>query len=301
MTVSMKPSTDAAADEVALPAVEPQAAVMRAAERLERASRTGLACAPVRDVIGESDLALAYAVQQQLAVRRTGAGARVVGRKIGLTSPAVQQQLGVDQPDFGVLFDDMDVSGISIVPAGTLLQPRVEAEVAFVLGADLGADDGAELDVAVVRAAVDHAVAAIEIVDSRIAEWNIRITDTIADNGSSGLFVLGEQRLSLDELEPVDVTMRMYADDVLVSEGTGAACLGDPLNALLWLARTAQQVGDPLRAGQVILSGALGPMHSVTGGTAIRAEISGLGTVGVTFAAEPDHSDNPTTNDVKDQ
>ncbi|MDC5696511.1 fumarylacetoacetate hydrolase family protein [Intrasporangium calvum] len=274
MTVSTTTSSGTASD----------AAVTKSADRLEHAVRTGQPCAPVRELIGDSDLAAAYAVQQQLAQRRATAGARVVGRKIGLTSPAVQQQLGVDQPDFGVLFDDMDVSGTGAVPAGALLQPRVEAEVAFVLGADL---DRPDLDLATVRAAVAHAAAAIEIVDSRIAGWDIRITDTIADNGSSGLFVVGVQRLSLDEFEPVDVTMRMYAEDVLVSEGTGAACLGDPLNALLWLARTAQQVGDPLRAGQVVLSGALGPMHSVTGATTIRAEISTLGSVGVTFAAAP--------------
>ena len=279
-----------------------EAVVLQAARRLEDASRTGEVCAPVRELIGESDLAAAYAVQQTLAARRSAAGARVVGRKIGLTSPAVQRQLGVDQPDFGVLFDDMDVSGISAVPAGTLLQPRVEAEIAFVLGADLdsGDVDGGDLDVATVRAAVDHAVAAIEIVDSRIADWDIRITDTIADNGSSGLFVLGDTRVPLADLEPAAATMRMYADDLLVSEGNGAACLGDPINALLWLARTAQQVGDPLRAGQVVLSGALGPMHSVTGGTTIRTEISGLGTVGVTFAAAPTHSNDPRHNDPKD-
>ena len=217
-----------------------------------------------------------------------------MGRKIGLTSPAVQAQLGVDQPDFGVLFDDMDVSGISAVPAGTLLQPRAEAEVAFVLGADL---DGPDLSIDSVRAAVDHAVAAIEIVDSRVAGWDIRITDTIADNGSSGLFVLGDQRVSLEQFQPAAVTMTMYADDLLVSEGTGAACLDDPLNALLWLARTAQQVGDPLRAGQVVLSGALGPMHSVTPGSTVRAEISSLGTVSVRFASDPPATTgSPTTS-----
>ena len=293
MSVSTTTSAHAATDAV----------VMRAADRLEAAARNGEACEPVRDLIGDSDLAAAYVVQQQLAARRVQAGARVVGRKIGLTSPAVQQQLGVDQPDFGVLFDDMDVSGISAVPAGTLLQPRVEAEIAFVLGADLdGADSAgsADLDLATARAAVDYAVAAIEIVDSRIAGWDIRITDTIADNGSSGLFVLGDKRLSLDEFEPIDVSMRMYADEAIVSEGNGAACLGDPLNALLWLARTALAVGDPLRARQVILSGALGPMHSVTGGTTIRAELSSLGTVGITFAAEPTHSNDSKHDDPKD-
>ena len=274
--------------------------VLQAVERLEHASRTGEPCAPVRDLIGETDLDAAYAVQRRLADRRSAAGARVVGRKIGLTSPAVQLQLGVDQPDFGVLFHDMDVSGIAAVPAGTLLQPRVEAEVAFVLGADL---DGADLTIDSIRAAVDHAVAAIEIVDSRVSAWDIRITDTIADNGSSGLFVLGDRRVSLDEFDPVAVTMRMYEDDVLVSEGSGAACLGDPLNALLWLARTAQRVGDPLRAGQVILSGALGPMHSVTAGSSVRAEISSLGRVDVRFAPEPPATtSSPTTSSPqKDQ
>lgn len=263
---------------------DPDPTVLEAVERLEQAARSGEACPPVRDLLGETDLDLAYAVQHELAQRRSRSGARVVGRKIGLTSPAVQAQLGVDQPDFGVLFDDMDVSTHEQVPTSALLAPRAEAEVAFVLGADLEGDD---LDIETVRAAVEHAVAAIEIVDSRIAGWDIRITDTIADNGSSGLFVLGDRRLSLDEFEPVDVQMQMYADDELVSEGTGAACLGDPLEALLWLARTAQQVGDPLRAGQVVLSGALGPMRPVTPGSVVRAELSALGTVTARFAASP--------------
>jgi 2-keto-4-pentenoate hydratase len=276
----MKPSTDAAADEVALPAAEPQAAVKRAVERLERASRTGLACAPVRDVIGESDLALAYAVQQQLAVRRTGAGARVVGRKIGLTSPAVQQQLGVDQPDFGVLFDDMDCSGGQPVPFERLLQPKAEAEVAFVLAADLVAGP---LDVAQCREAVAYAVAALEIVDSRIADWDISFADTVADNASSGLYVLGAEHRRLDEVEPVEVEMSMSVDGEVVSTGNGAACLGDPLNALSWLARKAREFGEPLRSGQVVLSGALGPMRAVEPGAVVTAEISGLGSVTAHF------------------
>ncbi|WP_353952530.1 fumarylacetoacetate hydrolase family protein [Knoellia sp. S7-12] len=282
MTVSPEPTTDPESDT----------AVLEAVERLESASRTGKPCPPVRDLIGESDLERAYAVQHSLAARRRAAGARVVGRKIGLTSPAVQRQLGVEQPDFGLLFDDMNVSGLATVPTGSLLQPRVEAEVAFVLRADLDQDG---LNLGTVRRAVDHAVAALEIVDSRIAGWDIRITDTVADNGSSALFVLGEKQVRLDEFDPIAVTMRMTADDVLVSEGNGAACLGDPLLALLWLARTAQEVGDPLRAGQVVLSGALGPMHSVTPGTVISAEISALGTVSVTFASDAPEPANPPT------
>ena len=270
------------ADRTTATDVEPS--ILEAVERLESAARRGEACSPVRDLLGETDLVLAYAVQHELAQRRSRAGARVVGRKIGLTSPAVQAQLGVDQPDFGVLFDDMDVSALELVPTAALLQPRAEAEVAFMLCADLDEDD---LDLEAVRAAVEHAAAAIEIVDSRIAGWDIRITDTIADNGSSGLFVLGERRLSLDDFEPVGVQMRMYADDELVSEGSGAACLGDPLEALLWLARTAHQVGDPLRAGQIVLSGALGPMRQVTPGSVVCAELSSLGTVTARFAPSP--------------
>ncbi|MET8090260.1 fumarylacetoacetate hydrolase family protein [Micromonospora sp. NPDC005220] len=259
------------------------AAITQSARRLELAALNGVPCEPVRDLLGDSDIELAYAVQQRLTTNRVAAGARIVGRKIGLTSPAVRQQLGVDRPDFGVLFDDMDVSHLPDIPSGRLLQPKAEAEVAFVLGADL---DSENLSVAVVRAAVDHAVAALEIVDSRVADWDIRITDTVADNASSGLYVLGSQKVALTDFEPEEVTMRMYVDDDLVSEGNGAACLGDPLNALLWLARTARDLGEPLRAGQVVLSGALGPMSAVPPGATVRAEISSLGTVTATFSAK---------------
>jgi 2-keto-4-pentenoate hydratase len=254
-----------------------------AADRLARAAVTGVPCAPVRDVLGDTDIALAYEAQQVLTQLRLAGGARVVGRKIGLTSPAVQQQLGVDQPDFGVLFADMDVSGVAEVSAASLLQPKIEAEIAFVLGRDL---DGEELDAASVRAAVDHATAALEIVDSRVAGWDIRITDTVADNASSALYVLGDQHQGLDQFEPRDVVMAMTVDGEVVSQGTGAACLGDPLLALLWLARAARTLGDPLRAGQVVLSGALGPMAPVRAGSTVRAEVTGLGSVSVTFAKE---------------
>ncbi|WP_329416285.1 fumarylacetoacetate hydrolase family protein [Nocardia vinacea] len=236
---------------------------------------------PVRDLLGVGDVAVAYAVQEELTRRRELAGGVVVGRKIGLTSPAVQQQLGVDQPDFGVLFADMDVSGAAAIPARRLLQPKAEAEVAFVLKADLA--DG-DLDDEQVRAAVDYAVAALEIVDSRIADWDITIVDTVADNASSGLFVLADAGLTLEEFSPREVTMQLYSDDVLMSEGTGAACLGDPLAALSWLARTARAYGNPLRAGQIVLSGALGPMVPAPPGTRIRADIGPLGSVSATFS-----------------
>jgi 2-keto-4-pentenoate hydratase len=266
-------------------ALERRAAVEEAAERLAGAARTGVPCAPVRDLIGSDDVELAYAVQRQFVRRRLGEGARVVGRKIGLTSPPVQKQLGVDRPDFGVLFDDMDVTALAEVPSQSLLQPKTEAEIAFVLGGDLAEGP---LDDAQIRAAVAYAVAALEIVDSRVAGWDITFGDTVADNASSGLFVLGRNRLTLDEFEPVEAAMRMFLDGEQVSEGTGAACLGDPLLALAWLARTARELGDPLRAGQVVLSGALGPMAATPPGSVVSAEISSLGTVTATFSGGSD-------------
>ena len=261
--------------------------VTAAARRLRDAARTGVPCDPVRDLIGDADVAVAYAVQQEIVQGRVASGARIAGHKIGLTSAAVQAQLGVDRPDFGVLLDDMQYPDAAPVPMSRLIQPKVEAEIAFVLGSPL---DGEVSDDAV-RAAVDHGVVALEIVDSRIAAWDISFGDTVADNASSGLFVLGTQRLTLADFEPRETAMEMYVDGRRVSTGTGADCLGDPLDALAWLARTAQELGDPLRAGQVVLSGALGPMASVVSGQHVRAELTTtdgrhLGTVSTHFTEE---------------
>ncbi|MGW4339803.1 2-keto-4-pentenoate hydratase [Rhodococcus koreensis] len=254
--------------------------IAAAADRLASAAATGVPCAPVRDLIGADDLAASYAVQQRVNDLRQQAGAAVVGRKIGLTSMAVQQQLGVDQPDLGVLFDDMAFGDGEDIPMSRLLQPKVEGEVGFVLGADLV--DG-PLDAAQVRGAIEYAVAALEICDSRIASWDIHFGDTVADNASSGVYVLGTQRRTLDEIEPVQVVMSMEVDGHEVSSGTGAACLGDPIEAVVWLARTARDLGQPLRAGQVILSGALGPMAPITAGNTVTVTVSGLGTVTARF------------------
>lgn len=262
----------------------PVAAVAMAARRLGDAATTRTPCAPVRDLIGEADVSVAYAVQQQLVRERAATGARVIGRKIGLTSPAVQAQLGVDRPDFGVLLDDMDVTG-GPVPMSRLLQPKAEAEIAFVLGEDL-AQGPITLDR--VRTAIAQTYVALEIVDSRIRNWDIRFVDTVADNASSGLFALGD-RLD-DTIAPRSVTMEMRLNGQVVSTGTGEACLGDPLNALLWLAATAREFGDPLRAEQVVLSGALGPMATVTAGDHVEATVSvdgrSIGTVAVDFVGD---------------
>jgi 2-keto-4-pentenoate hydratase len=250
--------------------------IAAAADRLRQAARTKTPCPPVRDVIGRDDVSTAYAVQKVIVDERLAAGGRVVGRKIGLTSPAVQEQLGVDRPDFGVLFADMEIANGGVVPDGVLLQPKIEAEVAFILGRDL--DDEGD-----VRDAVEFVVPALEIVDSRIADWDISFGDTVADNASSGLFVLGDERLPLAKVEPAEVQMSLWLGGEQASQGSGRACLGDPLNALAWLARTARELGEPLRAGQIILSGALGPMVAVTSGARVEAELSGLGRVTVTF------------------
>ncbi|WP_041818891.1 2-keto-4-pentenoate hydratase [Streptomyces davaonensis] len=255
--------------------------IVAAAERIAGALASGVPCAPVRDLIGRDDLAAAYAVQAVLTERRIAAGARVVGRKIGLTSEAVQRQLGVDQPDFGVLFDDMAYADDDTVPFGRVLQPRAEAEIAFVLGADLA--DG-PLDREQVRAAIAYGVPALEICGSRIAGWDISFADTVADNASAGAYVLGEERLKLDEFDPVDVAMSMSINGEEVSTGSGAACLGDPVEAVVWLARTARELGEPLRAGQVVLSGALGPMRPAAAGDTVTATLSGLGAVTVRFS-----------------
>lgn len=260
--------------------VPTDADVQTAATRLREAAATRTACPPVRDLIGRDDVGTAYAVQRLINDRRIRDGGIVTGRKIGLTSRAVQEQLGVDRPDFGVLFADMGYANDSILPMDLLLAPRVEAEVAFVLNNDLvdgalGTDD--------VAGAVNYAVAALEIVDSRIEGWDITFADTVADNGSSGLYVLGEERVSLDVFVPSHCEMRMMVDGAEVSTGTGSACLGDPIAALSWLAQFAREVGQPLRAGEVILSGALGPMVPVVAGAHAVAEISGLGTVACQF------------------
>ncbi|MBP2329220.1 2-keto-4-pentenoate hydratase [Kibdelosporangium banguiense] len=236
----------------------------------------------MRDVLPDGNARTAYAVQKILTDVALAGGRRISGRKIGLTSPAVQRQLGVDQPDFGVLFEDMAVPAAGVADPGLLLQPRIETEIAFVLGSDL---DGPDLDEVAVRAATEYVVAALEIVDSRIAGWDITFVDTVADNASSGLYVLGAERHALDGRDLTGVRMELAdGTGVVVSKGVGSACLGDPVRAVLWLARTCQALGSPLRAGEVVLSGALGPMVEAGPDSEFTASLCGLGTVSVGFS-----------------
>lgn len=254
------------------------------AERLRAAYREG-AVPPLRDGLEPTDAAGAYAVQAINTRFWRDAGRVVVGRKVGLTARAVQAQLGVDQPDFGVLFADMRIDDGGVLLASAALQPKAEAEIAFVLGKDLDKTDAIASDVA---AAVAQAVPAIEIVDSRIADWKITFADTVADNGSSAFFVLGEGGKSLDGLDLYTCGMVLEVNGAVASLGAGAACLGHPLEAAAWLARTLATAGEPLRAGDIVLTGALGPMVALTPGDVIEAKIGGLGTV--SFRYEDDRA-----------
>jgi 2-keto-4-pentenoate hydratase len=263
---------------VPAPALEVGAA--EALDRLNEARATRRPCSPVRDLLPADDVDAAYAVQSAWAARQVAAGARIVGRKVGLTNPVVQKQLGVDQPDFGVLLDTMACPADVPIDITRTLQPKIEAEIAFVLARDLTAPVIGPADVA---AATAYVVAALEIVDSRIAAWDIDIVDTVADNASSGLFALGEQHVELGELDLPACLMSLHRNGAVVSEGSGSACLGDPLIAVAWLAATARNHGRPLRAGEVVLSGALGPMVPVAPGDEFHAQISGLGEVRANF------------------
>lgn len=254
--------------------------VEAAAKRLREAAQKGIACEPVRNLIGTTDLAKAYAVQEINTALRIAEGARVIGSKIGLTAPVVQKQLGVDQPDFGMLWNDKEVLNGGEVSMKDLMQPRAEAEIAFVLGKDLTRDRLTSVDI---LSAIDYAVASIEIVGSRIADWNIKITDTIADNASASHWVIGHKPVKLENLDLINCKMVMENNGKVVSEGVGKACLGSPINAMLWLAQKMQQIGKPMKAGDIILSGALGPMVSAKAGDNFRVTIEGLGEVSAAF------------------
>jgi 2-keto-4-pentenoate hydratase len=260
--------------------------IAAAADRIQSAYEALQPCAPVRDVLGVSDVAAAYEVQEHNTRRWLAAGRRLVGRKIGLTAQSVQKQLGVDAPDYGMLFADMAVADGEEVATHQLLQPRVEGEVAFCLNREL-ADP--QLTMADVMRAVDYAVAAIEIVGSRIAGWDIKITDTIADNASSGRYVLGNEPRRLGQFDTRLCGMSLERRGEQVSLGAGAACLGNPLNATLWLARKMAAIGRPLQAGDIVMSGALGPMVAVQPGDAFELRINGLGSVRALFSREVQH------------
>jgi 2-keto-4-pentenoate hydratase len=251
-----------------------------AANLLWNAAEVGEAIAPLRESFPGMTGEDAYAIQERNTERRLKAGARLVGRKIGLTARSVQQQLGVDQPDYGMLFADMTVADGEPVSWSRLMQPKVEAEVALVMERDLP-DPG--ITSAQLLRSVAFALPAIEIVGSRVENWNIRFVDTVADNASSSAFVLGNTPISLNGLDLRLAGMVMERAGEQVSLGAGAACLGHPLNAALWLANKMAELGRGLKSGDVVLTGALGPMVPVRAGDVFEARIEGMGSVRAVF------------------
>lgn len=217
----------------------------------------------------------AYRISKRMLARRVANGESLVGRKVGLTNKAVHKHFGIDEPDYGNLTNVMRFADGADVPVSELLiQPKIEGEIAFVLKRGL---QGPGVTASDVLEATDYVAACFEIVDSRIRDWRIRIADTIADNGSSALFVMSEQRADPTALDLSACEMSMTANDALVSEGTGAAALGSPLSCVAWLANTLGAAGDELRPGDVILSGSLGAVIEAEPDTDMRLTISGIG------------------------
>ncbi len=248
-----------------------------AAGQLRVAAESGVPCRPVRDVLGtSSDVDVAYQVQQRNVEVSLAAGRRVGGHKVGLTAEAVQQQLGVDQPDYGVLFADMCLADGADIDSGRLLQPRVEAEVAVIIDRDLDKGEHCVVDII---GATAYVLPALEIVDSRIQGWDITIVDTIADNASCGLYVVGTRPVSVGAVDLREVWMRMTIDGEVAATGTGADCMGNPLNAAVWLADVMCERGTPLRAGECLMTGSLGPMRPIGPGAEVFADLGPLGTV----------------------
>lgn len=254
--------------------------IKEAARRLREAEFKKEVCAPLREILGTEDLSAAYAVQQYNAKLRRAAGAKVVGHKIGLTSLAVQEQFGIDQPDYGLLWNDKEVNNGGEVSMSELMQAKAESEIAFVLSKDLNSDCLSMVDII---QSIDFALCSIEIVGSRIKNWDISITDTIADNASASHWLVAHKPVKLNDFDVVNCKMIMKKNGQIESEGFGKSCIGSPLNAVLWLAKKMVEMGKPLKQGDLVLSGALGPMVAVEAGDFIEVEIEGLGGASVSF------------------
>ncbi|MBR9859339.1 2-keto-4-pentenoate hydratase [bacterium] len=249
--------------------------IQQAAERLWQASKSKQVCEPIRDLIGPQNIEDAYKTQAINTEKRIAEGAKKVGCKIGLTSFAVQKQLGVDQPDYGMLFQDMQINPGETIAWNDLIQGKAEAEIAFVMKSGIEGEINADS----FKAAIDYASVSIEIVGSRVRDWDIKIADTIADNASASHFVLGNEKVDAANLDLVNCTMQLKVNGEIASEGKGEACMGSPLNAAVWLAKTMADLGAPLSKGDIILTGALGPMVALKPGDQVSAKIEGLGEV----------------------
>jgi 2-keto-4-pentenoate hydratase len=237
-------------------------------------SREGIA--PLTPRHPDATIEDAYRIQQAQVAAWVADGAVVKGHKVGLASLAIQRQMGVHQPDFGTLTQEMFHAEHLPIPAGTFMQPRVEPEIAFVLGRRL---EGPGVTVADAARAVDHVLPALEFVDSRISDWQIKIFDTIADNASSGGIVLGSRPRRIEDLDLRRMGCNLLINGEVVATGAGAAVLGTPLNALVWLANTLGPLGVALEEGHVVLPGSMTRAFPVAPGDTIVAHMAGLGSV----------------------
>ncbi|MEV6257576.1 2-keto-4-pentenoate hydratase [Nocardia sp. NPDC051911] len=250
------------------------------ADELERAERDRVAIDPLIARHPDIDVVDAYEIQLINIRRRLDAGARVVGHKVGLSSKAMQQMMGVDEPDYGHLLAEMEVYEDVPVEAGRYLFPRVEVEVGFVLGADL---PGAECTEEDVLAATVAFAPAIELIDSRIKDWNIGLADTISDNASSAGFVLGAQRVAPKDIDIKVIDAVLTRNGEVVAEGRSDAVLGDPVIAVAWLARKVASFGVRLKAGDIVLPGSCTRAIDARPGDDFHAEFAGLGSVRLQF------------------
>lgn len=249
------------------------------AEALYTAEHLHAAIAPLTEQYPDLSIDDAYAIQMENVRRVQQEGQVISGKKIGLTSPGIQQQLGVDEPDYGHLFAAMDVRD-GRIPTAQLIQPKIEAEIAFTLKKDLS---GGQVTLADVVEATDYVQAAFEIVDSRVADWKIKLIDTVSDNASSGRYVLGEKKLRLEEMDITGVTMELFRNGVLEQSGTATAVLGNPCLAVAWLVNCLFRYGVILQKGEVILSGAFSAAPVAKLGDTFEARFSELGSVKAMF------------------
>lgn len=249
------------------------------ADLLYQADQTKIAIAPLSGMDAGLTVEDAYHIQLYNVDRVVSEGQQISGKKIGLTSPGIQQQLGVGEPDYGHLFAAMDCRD-GTVKTDWFLQPKIEAEIAFILREDLTGGNVTEADV--IRATA-YVTGAFEIVDSRVADWKIKLVDTISDNASSGCYVLGEKKLSLDHVDLAKETMKLYKNGELVNQGDGAAVLGNPCRAVAWLANRLNDYGVVLKKGEVILSGAFSAAPEAVKGDLFEVEFSSFGKVSAKF------------------
>lgn len=249
------------------------------ADKLHRAEKERV---PIESLSGEYKLSLedAYSVQQINAGRAVRDGRRLVGYKIGLTSREAQKHFKVFEPDYGHLFDSFGILDGGKIELSTLIQPKIEGEIAFVLGRDLKGPGVTAVDAI---QSIDCVMGAFEIIDSRIKDWKITAADTIADNGSSALFVLSAKKCSLRDLDLVHIGMALSRNGDVIITGAGGAVMGNPLNAVVFLANELGKQGQHLRAGEIILSGSLGGMLPIRPGDAFTCEFANLGRVSVRF------------------